>query len=141
VGVDDTPQALLQCLSAETYEQPKGLPHQAQISQQLFDVNPTHALDRLDFNNQTGSHDQIDAKGGIETHAIVHEVDRLLPQNPMPTPIKLRREQRLVNAFEKTRTNPPVQQERSIDDVGRNRLKIIHLRAFAPSLNRFFLFL
>ena len=74
--IDEPPDTFLERGASKIDQEPYGLSHQAQISQQLFRVRAMELLDGFDFDQQSAVDEQIDSEGALEFHAIEFDIHR-----------------------------------------------------------------
>lgn len=88
--------------------QPQLQARNPQVRQHLFLVNRSELLDGLQLDEDQVVHDQIGAETNVEMQVIPHQRDGLFLSDDQPLFRQLVGEDRLVNRFEESRPQPPV---------------------------------
>src|SRR3546814_5390539 len=122
--VDDAAHTFLECRTSEIDEQPHRLPRQAKVGQQLFAVGGVQFLDRFDLDQEAVIDEQINTQGRIEASPFEMYVDRLLSLDPIPEINPLAGKTRLIDAFEKSRPQIPVQTKRQIEPIAAHNVYV-----------------
>jgi len=62
--------------------------HQAEVGEDLLGMNRRETIERFDLDDDTALDEKIDTKPVLEGNAVVDKVDRALPIDAQPAPMK-----------------------------------------------------
>jgi hypothetical protein len=84
--IHDPFQSFAKGCCAEVHKQPEGLPGQPQVCKELLPVDRREALYRLHFDDESAAYQKIGPKPFAQQHAVIFDVDELLPLDGDPEP-------------------------------------------------------
>lgn len=89
-------------------------------------MNRREALHRLHFDDEGAFHEKIGSEPLSQKHAVIYDVDKLLPLHSQTEPNQARLQYRLIDGFEKAGPEIPMDTEAAVDRQPRTFFNFSH---------------